>query len=102
MTRRRQTSSGSLTKTKKLSSRREAKMSRVTSGRKESIFINGYPKYAIWRTFDAIEVTLKDEEGSVKANQCVSGCKQIVVDEDEEEEEEIEEEERHRLDNEKS
>ena len=53
-------------------------------------YINGYPKYAIWRTFDAIEVTLKDEEGSVKANQCVLRVgKQIVVDEDEEEEEEI-------------
>merc|ERR1712100_446818 len=40
--------------------------------------------------FDAIEVTLKDEEGSVKANQCVLRVgKQIVVEEDEEEEEEI-------------
>ena len=33
--------------------------------------VRGYPKYAIWRTFDAIEVTLKDADGSVKANQCV-------------------------------
>ena len=57
---------------------------------KSRFFINGYPKYAIWRTFDAIEVTLKDEEGSVKANQCVLRVgKEIVVDEEEEEEEEI-------------
>ena len=33
--------------------------------------VRGYPKYAIWRTFDAIEVTLKDSDGSVNANQCV-------------------------------
>ena len=57
---------------------------------KSRFYINGYPKYAIWRTFDAIEVTLKDEEGSVKANQCVLRVgKEIVVDEEEEEEEEI-------------
>ena len=53
---------------------------------KSRFYINGYPKYAIWRTFDAIEVTLKDEEGSVKANQCVLRVgKEIVVDEEEEE-----------------
>ena len=47
-------------------------MSRVIEWKKRvDSYINGYPKYAIWRTFDAIEVTLKDEEGSVKANQCV-------------------------------
>ena len=38
-------------------------------------FIKGYPKYAIWRTFDAIEVALKDVDGSVKANQCVCALK---------------------------
>ena len=48
-------------------------------------FIKGYPKYAIWRTFDAIEVTLKDIDGSVKANQCALkvGKEEEVLEEEE-------------------
>ena len=48
-------------------------------------FIKGYPKYAIWRTFDAIEVTLKDIDGSVKANQCALkvGIEEEVLEEEE-------------------